>query len=30
VDVKDLATGNGGRLQIWDCSGSSNQKWRKG
>ena len=28
VDVTDAATGNGARLQLWDCAGTSNQKWR--
>jgi hypothetical protein len=27
VDVKDQKTGNGTRLQLWKCSGTSNQKW---
>jgi hypothetical protein len=27
VDVKDQATGNGTRLQLWDCNGQDNQKW---
>ncbi|TDD50883.1 hypothetical protein E1286_11815 [Nonomuraea terrae] len=29
-DVKDKATGDGARLQLWSCGGTSNQKWRKG
>jgi hypothetical protein len=27
VDVKDMETGNGTPLQIWECFGTSNQKW---
>ncbi|MEU6197109.1 RICIN domain-containing protein [Streptomyces sp. NPDC047061] len=27
VDVKDEQTGNGTRLQLWDCNGQDNQKW---
>ena len=27
LDVKDQNTGNGTRLQLWKCSGTSNQKW---
>jgi hypothetical protein len=27
VDVTDAATGNGARLQLWDCASTSNQKW---
>jgi hypothetical protein len=27
VDVKDMETGNGTPLQIWECAGTSNQKW---
>lgn len=27
VDVKDLGTGNGTRLQLWTCTGADNQKW---
>lgn len=27
VDVKDQKTGNGTRLQLWDCNGQDNQKW---
>jgi hypothetical protein len=30
VDVKDKETGNGTRLQLWDCAGTSNQKWYTG
>ncbi|MFK3982826.1 protein kinase [Micromonospora sp. NPDC050397] len=30
VDVIDAKPGNGVRLQIWQCSGTSNQKWRLG
>ncbi|MFC3499563.1 ricin-type beta-trefoil lectin domain protein [Micromonospora krabiensis] len=27
VDVKDMQTGNGTRLQLWTCAGTDNQKW---
>jgi hypothetical protein len=27
VDVKDQQTTDGARLQLWQCSGTSNQKW---
>ncbi|MGW5651275.1 ricin-type beta-trefoil lectin domain protein [Streptomyces humi] len=27
VDAKDSGTANGTRLQLWDCAGTSNQKW---
>lgn len=27
VDAKDQGTGNGTPLQLWDCGGTSNQKW---
>jgi hypothetical protein len=27
VDVKDKRTGNGTGLQLWQCAGTSNQKW---
>ena len=27
VDVKDKKTGNGTKLQLWSCGGTSNQKW---
>jgi hypothetical protein len=27
VDVKDKGTTNGVRLQLWQCAGTSNQKW---
>jgi hypothetical protein len=30
VDVKDQKTGNGTPLQLWDCAGTSNQKWHTG
>jgi hypothetical protein len=30
VDVKDKKTGNGTTLQLWQCSGTSNQKWHTG
>lgn len=28
VDVKDKQTANGTHLQLWQCAGTSNQKWR--
>ncbi len=28
VDVTDMETANGTRLQQWECGGTSNQKWR--
>jgi hypothetical protein len=30
VDAKDKGTGNGVRLQLWQCGGTSNQKWHLG
>jgi streptogrisin C len=30
VDVKDWNPGDGAALQIWECAGTTNQKWRKG
>ncbi|MGW1274846.1 ricin-type beta-trefoil lectin domain protein, partial [Streptomyces sp. NPDC002491] len=27
VDVRDRGTGNGNRLQLWDCNGMGHQKW---
>ncbi|MCV2463792.1 RICIN domain-containing protein, partial [Streptomyces sp. ICN988] len=27
VDVVDEKTGNGARLQLWECNGRDNQKW---
>ncbi|MFB6751819.1 ricin-type beta-trefoil lectin domain protein [Streptomyces sp. NPDC056353] len=27
VDVVDEKTGNGARLQLWECNGQDNQKW---
>jgi streptogrisin C len=30
VDVEDLNTANGARLQTWDCAGTANQKWHRG
>ncbi|MFI6340332.1 ricin-type beta-trefoil lectin domain protein [Streptomyces sp. NPDC050535] len=30
VDVRDRATGNGARLQLWSCEGAENQKWYEG
>ncbi|SCF21064.1 Beta-glucanase, GH16 family [Micromonospora purpureochromogenes] len=29
VDVRDRVTANGGRLQLWDCTGAANQKWSR-
>lgn len=29
VDVKDWNGNDGGRLQLWDCAGTANQKWRR-
>jgi hypothetical protein len=29
VDIKDLNSANGAALQLWDCSGGSNQKWTR-
>jgi beta-glucanase (GH16 family) len=29
VDIKDRNSANGAQLQLWDCSGGSNQKWAK-
>ncbi|WP_320069720.1 family 16 glycosylhydrolase [Micromonospora sp. RTGN7] len=29
VDVRDQVAANGGKLQLWDCSGSANQKWSR-
>ncbi|KAK1548187.1 hypothetical protein Q3G72_012754 [Acer saccharum] len=28
VDVRDNALKNGGRMQIWSCTGGANQQWR--
>ncbi|NMO55383.1 ricin-type beta-trefoil lectin domain protein [Actinoplanes sp. TBRC 11911] len=28
VDVVDKGNGNGAKLQLWTCEGTSNQKWR--
>ncbi|MDN3358709.1 ricin-type beta-trefoil lectin domain protein [Actinomadura sp. DC4] len=28
VDVVDQETANGTRLQLWECAGTSNQRWR--
>lgn len=30
VDVKDWGTHDGARLQLWECHGGANQKWRRG
>jgi hypothetical protein len=30
VDVKDAQTSAGTPLQLWTCTGGSNQKWGKG
>ncbi|MFI5889179.1 family 16 glycosylhydrolase [Actinoplanes sp. NPDC051513] len=29
VDVKDWNSANGAQLQLWDCAGTSNQKWSR-
>jgi beta-glucanase (GH16 family) len=29
VDIKDVNPNNGAQLQLWDCSGGSNQKWSR-
>jgi beta-glucanase (GH16 family) len=29
VDVKDRISDNGAALQLWDCTGASNQKWTR-
>jgi beta-glucanase (GH16 family) len=29
VDIKDVNPDNGAQLQLWDCSGGSNQKWTR-
>jgi beta-glucanase (GH16 family) len=29
VDVRDWNANNGGKLQLWDCSGGANQKWSR-
>ena len=28
-DIVDWNGGDGARLQIWDCAGTLNQKWRR-
>ena len=30
LDVKDRSTADRAHLQLWSCSGNSNQKWRLG
>ena len=30
VDIAGLEPANGAKLQLWDCAGTANQKWRKG
>jgi hypothetical protein len=30
VDIKDWNGADGARLQLWDCAGTANQKWRTG
>jgi hypothetical protein len=30
VDIKDWNANNDAVLQLWDCSGGANQKWRRG
>jgi len=29
VDIKDWNSANGAALQLWDCAGTSNQKWTR-
>jgi Ricin-type beta-trefoil lectin domain-like len=29
VDVRDFNGANGAQLQLYDCSGGSNQKWAR-
>jgi beta-glucanase (GH16 family) len=29
VDIKDRNSANGAALQLWDCAGTSNQKWSR-
>ncbi|RZU74443.1 beta-glucanase (GH16 family) [Micromonospora kangleipakensis] len=29
VDVRDWNPNNGGKLQLWDCTGGANQKWSR-
>jgi hypothetical protein len=29
VDVKDWNPNNGAQLQLWDCAGTTNQKWTR-
>ncbi|GIM92580.1 glycoside hydrolase family 16 protein [Paractinoplanes toevensis] len=29
VDIKDRNSANGATLQLWDCTGATNQKWTK-
>ncbi|MGW0503856.1 family 16 glycosylhydrolase [Micromonospora sp. NPDC003241] len=29
VDVRENNANNGGRLQLWDCAGTANQKWSR-
>ena len=29
VDIKDWNADDGARLQLWDCAGTANQKWRR-
>ncbi len=29
VDVRDWNSANGAKLQLWDCAGTANQKWRR-
>jgi beta-glucanase (GH16 family) len=30
VDIQDWNPDNGGRLVLWDCAGTANQKWNRG
>ena len=29
VDIKDWNGANGAALQLWDCAGTTNQKWSR-
>ena len=29
VDIRDRNTANGAQLQLYDCTGGSNQKWTR-
>ena len=30
IDIKDWNGNDGAQLQLWDCAGTQNQKWRRG